>query len=222
MHSYYEVATLPLEVINFRYSVTDTKNIRALQYSRPRQSQCAQNTSMLIVTMPTTPGESSLSGVMAEVDGIKRSFWDYKVVAVERPTAEGVLQGLPCYDIAHFACHGVSQTNPADSHLLLLKQSISHEGLTTEKVDKLRVKNIEALNLPAAQLAYLSACSTVDNTSSELADRVAHIVSSFHIAGFVHVIGTLWPSQDWLVRRWQLSSIPRSVKQMMWQYLTVL
>ena len=165
-------------------------------YSRSRELQSRQNTAALIVSMPTTPGESSLSGVIAEADGIKHSFGGSKLAILERPSAERVLQLLPSYGIAHFACHGVSKINPADSHLLLLKQSIPHAGLTTEEVDELRVKDIAALKLPAARLAYLSACSTAQSTSSELADEVTHIVSSFHIAGFVNVIGTLWPSQD--------------------------
>ena len=86
--------------------------------------------------------------------------------------------------------------NPADSHLLLAKESFSVDGLHTEDIDKLRVKDIAALKLPVARLAYLSACSTAQSNSSELADEVTHIVSSFHIAGFAHVIGTLWPSYD--------------------------
>ena len=67
--------------------------------------------------------------------------------------------------IAHFACHGVSQINPGDSHLLLLKEH-------AEEVDKLRAKDIAALNLPAARLAYLSACSTAHSTSSDLVDEL--------------------------------------------------
>jgi len=144
---------------------------------------------MLIVTMPTTPGESPL-GVSEEAGQITHSLRNFSAVeTLERPTAERVLQALPRYHIAHFACHGVSSINPADSHLLLLKAR-------TEEVDKLRVKDIAALKLPAAWLAYLSACSTANTDSQKLLDEGTHIVSSFHIAGFVHVIGTLWPSQD--------------------------
>ena len=140
--------------------------------------------------MPTTPGETSLGGVTDEADGIKHSLRDFtKVATLERPTADRVLQVLPEYAVAHFACHGVSNINPAESHLLLLKE-------LTEEVDELRVKDIAALKLPLARLAYLSACSTAQTTSPRLADEVTHIVSSFHIAGFVHVIGTLWPAQD--------------------------
>jgi CHAT domain-containing protein len=113
-----------------------------------------------------------------------------------RPSAEGVLKVLPSYSIAHFACHGVSTINPSESHLLLAKDFISHDGLHSEKVGKLRVKDIAALKFPAARLAYLSACSTAESTSSELIDEVTHLVSSFHIARFMHVIGTLWPSDD--------------------------
>jgi len=93
--------------------------------------------------------------------------------------------------MVHFACHGVSSSNPADSHLLLLKG--------TGDVDKLRVKDIAALRLPAVaapRLAYLSACSTATSTSPKLADEVTHIVSSFHVAGFTNVIGALWQAED--------------------------
>jgi len=138
--------------------------------------------------MPVTPEASSLNGVTKEADGIKENLRDFsRVEILESPCTERVLQALPRYSIAHFACHGVSEINPAASHLLLLKKA---------EVGMLRVKDIAALKLPGAWLAYLSACSTAESTSSKLVDEVTHIVSSFHIAGFIHVIGTLWPSDD--------------------------
>ena len=137
-----------------------------------------------------TPGASSLSGVAKEADGIKKNLRSFGTLeTLEKPSAERVLQIISGYSIAHFACHGVSEINPADSHLLLHKEH-------TEEVDKLCVKDIVALKLPAARLAYLSACSTAESTSSSLINEVTHIVSSFHIAGFAHVIGTLWPADD--------------------------
>ena len=152
---------------------------------------------MLIVTMSSTPGQSPLNGVKKEGDEIKHILRNFSMVeTLERPSAERVLQVLPSYSIAHFSCHGVSLPNPADSHLLLLKESISHDGLRKEEVDGLRVKDIAALKLPAPRLAFLSACSTAESTSSTLVDEVTHIASSFHIAGFVDVIGILWPAED--------------------------
>ncbi|RPB18391.1 hypothetical protein L211DRAFT_80808 [Terfezia boudieri ATCC MYA-4762] len=167
--------------------VSYTSTIKALQYSRTRP--CQQNASMLIVTMPTTPGESPLSGVSKEAEGIKHIRDFSTVEIVEWPSAAHVLKVLPAYTIAHFACHRVSSNNPADSHLLLRKE-------LSGEVDKLHVKDIAALKLPAAKLAYLSAGSTARTASSRLVDEVTHIVSTFHVAGFKHVIGTLWESQD--------------------------
>ena len=139
--------------------------------------------------MPTTPGDTPL-GATKEADAITQSLLNFSTVkCLERPSANRVLQHLPAHSIAHFACHGISSSNPSDSHLLLLKDD-------TEEVDELRVKDIAALKLPAARLAYLSACSTAHNASLNLVDEVTHISSSFHIAGFAHVIGTLWPSEN--------------------------
>ena len=73
--------------------------------------------------MPTTPGQSSLSGVTQEADEINHNLGEYTTVeTLYRPSAERVLRALPGYAIAHFACHGVSKINPADSHLILLKE----------------------------------------------------------------------------------------------------
>jgi CHAT domain-containing protein len=49
--------------------------------------------------------------------------------------------------------------------------------------------------LPAAHLAYLSACDTL-RTSPALADEAVHLVSAFQMAGFPHVIGSLWHVDD--------------------------
>ena len=191
-----------MQMTTFRYCLPSyISTIRALEYSRSRQLS-KQNPSMLIVTMPTTPGESSLNGATKEADEIKYHLGDSCAVdTLERPTAERVLQALPNYSIAHFACHGVSSSNPANSHLLLLKESTSDESTLddrscVEEVDKLRANDIAALKLTTARLAYLSACGTADSASPELIDEVTHIVSSFHIAGFINVIGSLWPAED--------------------------
>jgi CHAT domain-containing protein len=57
------------------------------------------------------------------------------------------------------------------------------------------VAEIAALHLPHAGLAYLSACDTTV-TSAELADEAVHITAAFQLAGYRHVIGTLWPIDD--------------------------
>ena len=44
-----------------------------------------------------------------------------------------------------------------------------------------------------AQLTFLSACSTTENKAAILADETMHIASAFYVAGFSHVIGSMWP-----------------------------
>ena len=45
-------------------------------------------------------------------------------------------------------------------------------------------------------LAYLSACHSANYTSGTLLDESIHIASGFQLAGFPHVIGTLWEAND--------------------------
>jgi hypothetical protein len=55
--------------------------------------------------------------------------------------------------------------------------------------DLLSVGEASRINLSYPELAYLLACSTVENNTSLLADEVIHLVSGFQVAGFTHVVG---------------------------------
>lgn len=48
------------------------------------------------------------------------------------------------------------------------------------------------MNLPNAQLAYLSACSTAEDKVMKFTVENIHIAAAFQLPGFPHVIGTLW------------------------------
>jgi CHAT domain-containing protein len=43
-----------------------------------------------------------------------------------------------------------------------------------------------------AQLAFLSACQTARNPARDLLDEAIHLASAFQLAGYPHVVGTLW------------------------------
>jgi CHAT domain-containing protein len=45
-------------------------------------------------------------------------------------------------------------------------------------------------------LAYLSACGTGQVKHSELMDEGLHLITACQLAGFQHVIGTLWEVND--------------------------
>ncbi|KAI0109669.1 CHAT domain-containing protein [Nemania sp. FL0031] len=86
----------------------------------------------------------------------------------------------------------LAEKDPSDSGLILQKR-----GEGQEKVqDRLTVQHVSQLNLAHAQIAFLSACSTAANKIEPLSDEAIHIVSGFQVAGFPHVIGSLWPSTD--------------------------
>ncbi|KAK3896458.1 CHAT domain-containing protein [Staphylotrichum tortipilum] len=100
-----------------------------------------------------------------------------------------VLNHLQACRIFHFAGHG--QSDPMEpSRSCLLLQDWKTNPLT---VGDLRDRRLQE-NPPF--LAYLSACSTGANDTAELADEGIHLVSPFQLAGFRHVIGTLWEVSD--------------------------
>lgn len=106
-----------------------------------------------------------------------------------------VLQELPSFNAIHFACHGISDaSNPSTSHLLL--QGIGDRDSMSASVDQLSVLAISNINIQRAQLAYLSACCPADNASDDLADESIQIANSFILAGFSHVLATLWELND--------------------------
>ncbi|RPA92808.1 hypothetical protein L873DRAFT_1778830 [Choiromyces venosus 120613-1] len=149
------------------------------------------NTQLLLVPMPTTPGEASLGGVDEEIQEIHNSATKnaIKATVLPNPTPAQVLAQIQYYHIIHLACHGMSEINPSDSHLVLL----TPDG---ENADKLMVRDISNASTPNSQLAYLSVCSSAKNSSTDLADEVIHLASAFQIAGFSHVLANMWKAND--------------------------
>jgi CHAT domain-containing protein len=136
--------------------------------------------------MPTTPDARDLPEAAAEADELTRLLGSPRVLSGGEAHYQAVTVALPRYRIAHFACHGWSnRADPAASQLLLFDHD--QQPLTVTALSRLR--------LAAAELAYLSACSTTQ-TSAALADEAVHITAAFHLAGYRRVIGTLWPIND--------------------------
>lgn len=173
-----------------------TPTIKALGYARERTSRLSNQISkLLIVTMPTTPGKSPLPRVMEETAEVQRvAKGTMSVKSLPQPNAKEVLDELKHCDVVHFACHGVSDfTDPSNSCLVLQATDESHP---TPKPDNLTVRQVSDVNLTQARIAYLSACSTVEIRAALLADEAIHLASGFQVAGFGHVIGCMWPSND--------------------------
>ncbi|WP_158854087.1 CHAT domain-containing protein [Saccharothrix deserti] len=159
--------------------------IRALAHAR-RRRRAVRVPDTLAVAMPITPRESRLPYTGKEVEAISRVLPSVRTLVGAQATRAAVLSRLPGSQRVHFACHATSDpTDPSGSHLLVH----DHEE------NPLRVLEISRLRLEAPELAFLSACDTAV-TSPELADEAVHIASAFLLAGYPHVIGTLWPIND--------------------------
>jgi CHAT domain-containing protein len=158
-----------------------TPTVRALAQAQTSRPSAAKPSTM-IVPVAGLPG-AELPGVATEAAAISSMIPE--ALTLSGPTRSDVLRALPAHDIAHFACHGhIDWLHPAASRLILTDHASA--PLTLTDIADLRLD---------ADLAYLSACNTAV-TAGRLADESLHITGAFRLAGYRHVIGTLWPIAD--------------------------
>ncbi len=163
-----------------------TPSIRALLHRSGRGHGNGTPVSALVVAMPVTPGELDLPAVAAETQLVERACPGALVLQGSQARREAVVTALADRSLAHFACHAVSdESDPSSSHLVLFDH----------QTRPLTVAGIIQCETKAAELAFLSACSTAQ-TSPGLIDEALHITSAFQVAGFPQVVGTLWPVVD--------------------------
>ena len=164
-------------------------SLKALQFSQKKAwtPPKTEDTKILVVTMPKTLGHADLN-VEDEVAAIRQHVGSSALVEVlETPTAATVLKQTTACSLVHFACHGASDVEqPSNSALLL----------GTRSVEKLTIGDLQSLNHQLAQVAYLSACSTAEIGARGLIDESINLATTFQLAGFRHVIGTLWGAFD--------------------------
>lgn len=164
-------------------------SLKALQFSRKKTwtPPVTKDSKILIIKMHKTLGYADLN-VEEEVTAIQQHIGSSAFIEVlETPTAATVLEQLSACSLVHFACHGASDVDqPSKSALLLGARS----------VEKLTIGDLQALNHQLAQVAYLSACSTAEIGGQALIDESINMATTFQLAGFRHVIGTLWGAFD--------------------------
>ncbi|KAM6485126.1 CHAT domain-containing protein [Trichoderma sp. SZMC 28011] len=145
-----------------------------------------------MVSMQDTPGlaSGSLPFAKREVDMLNDLCPQLQLTPV-RPLQqkEHVLAHLPMCKLFHFAGHGSANLKDPSRSCLLL------EDWETNPLTMADVRD-SRLHEDPPFLAYLSACSTGANKAIPLADEGIHLVSAFQLAGFRHVIGTLWEVSD--------------------------
>lgn len=213
-HAASDFSAGPTEHTFCRVLSSYTVSIKALIHARERTPispfSSAHPRKMLMVTMETTPGADDLPGTVTERSTVLEILGPCAQVEVlDQPDSASVIRQIPEYNIAHFACHGFSNWGtPLESGLILQSDTgaspdtdnssdtESSSDTETLKQDILSVEKLCMNNPTQGEIAYLSACSTAQNTAVPLMDEMLHVVSGFQVAGFRHVIGTLWPSSD--------------------------
>ncbi|EUC39771.1 hypothetical protein COCMIDRAFT_110631 [Bipolaris oryzae ATCC 44560] len=165
-----------------------SSSIKALVYGRRQHGQPPAKQAQEDAVLITVP-DSGLHFARQEVEMLEKLCPSLKLNP-KKPAAkrEEILAHLRTGKIFHFASHGRSNpSEPSESCLVLGKDEAP-----------ITVANLRDCRLQESSpfLAYLSACSTKVNQADTLADEEIHLVSACQLAGFRHVIGTLWEVSD--------------------------
>jgi tetratricopeptide (TPR) repeat protein len=171
-----------------------TPTVRALRYAREQAVKTRKPGKSLIVAAPEAAGSRELAGAAAEAAALTAFLPDPVLLAGPDGGSESgpstrasVLAQLPGSAIVHFACHAETDlVDPSRSRLVLADHDTA----------PLTIASLAPVRLDNAQLAYLSACRTAITDNAKLADESIHLTSAFQLAGFPHVIGTLWNVED--------------------------
>ncbi|GAQ67472.1 CHAT domain-containing protein [Streptomyces scabiei] len=175
-----------------------TPTLRALDYARRGAASDAGTGpdteagpasavgALLLVSVAEPPDAPPLPGAERETEALRALLPDCTVLSAADAGHDEVLTALEAHRTVHFACHAVADPRvPSQSRLLLCDH----------RERPLTVREIADVSNPAGALCYLSACVTT-KAAPRLADEFVHITSAFQLAGFSHVIGTLWPVSD--------------------------
>jgi hypothetical protein len=176
------LAETVLDRVMSSYASTVQAIIQGRQRLQPNISAQA-----LLVAMEHTPGNDVLPFATKEVAIVRDLCKSMSVQPVESGCRkQDVKSHLRDCRIFHFAGHGGTDEYDASNSRLLLKDGA------------LRVAELLDMNLleRAPFLAYLSACGTGRIRDERSVDESIHLINAFQLAGFRHVIGTLWEVRD--------------------------
>lgn len=155
--------------------------LRAARQTRPLNADPLGG--VHVVAVGDAPNMPSLSGTAAEASRLVRRIPGARRSVGPDARRNTVLDALKGCSWFHVACHASSYAAAPTSSALHL-----HDGPLT-------VSDVMAVRSEGGRLAYLSACQTVLG-GPEVVDEVIHLGSAFLIAGFRHVVGTLWRVTD--------------------------
>ncbi|KAL4775821.1 CHAT domain-containing protein [Aspergillus nidulans var. acristatus] len=162
-------------------------SVKAIVHGRRRPAKQSSSANALLVAMEHTPDHDHLPFAADEVRMLHDMCKSMGLHSIQpKCHKKEVMRHMQKCRIFHFAGHGYTDhADPLQSQLVL-------DG------DSLTVAGLLEINLRehAPFLAYLSACGTGQIKNEKLIDESIHLISAFQLAGFRHVIGTLWSVND--------------------------
>lgn len=180
-----------LDVVVSSYS----SSVKAILCSRSVSlPEFSKDNRVVLVTMKATSSGKELPFARTEIEEVQRLCQQVGLETIQ-PVAikKDVLHALQCCKVFHFAGH--RHSNPSDplrSYLLLNDYERDHMTLA----DLLETNIFDQPPF----LAYLSACGTGQIQDESMVDEGLHLANSFQLAGFRHVVGTLWEVEDELCK----------------------
>ncbi|KAK8219069.1 CHAT domain-containing protein, partial [Phyllosticta capitalensis] len=194
LHAAGRHATNSSETVLDKVISSYSTSIKALLFARQNSEKKVLNRALL-VSMPETPsrgervpGELKFANKEIDVsDKLLRPSMSTK--KLKKPHKEDVLRSMEATTVFHFAGHGNPSLEDPGKSCLLLEDWVDNP-LTVEDLMVLK------LSKKSPWLAYLSACSTGESKIEHLQDEAIHLVSACQLAGFPHVVGSLWPIDD--------------------------
>ena len=154
---------------------SSTPNLRTLAVAERRAPGRTAGSDLLVVA----PAAAGLPAAAAERRMLSELFAGRVVVTTEVDPAE-----LARYRRVHVAAHAVADlVNPSRGGIARADGSL----VTADELSRARPDG--------GELMFLSACDTA-RTGPDLADETVHLASVLHVAGYRHVVATLWPVPD--------------------------
>jgi CHAT domain-containing protein len=145
---------------------------------------------LLAFSQPSGHGQYYIPGTQKEIDDVQ---WLAQATKPQVPllrfegdaaTLDSVRKGMMESRWVHLACHGVQNaSDPTESTLLVAGSS------------RLILSEIIKMNLPHAELVFLSACQTATG-AKDLEEESVHLAAGMLTAGYCSVIATMWSIGD--------------------------
>lgn len=158
-----------------------TPTVRALLAARSRPA--AGGPGRMLFVAPEPVGLPPLESIAEDREALAGRFGE-RLTLLEGPdaTAEAVLAALRHHPWVHFSTHaGQDLDDPGIGAIALRDDALTVHDLAEGSY--------------SGELAFLSACQTAVG-GIDLANEAITLSAALHVAGFRHIIGTLWSVQD--------------------------